>query len=1051
MPNRAEDLATGPISWMARHPVTSNLIMMVMLFGGAMAMLGMKQEVFPEFSLDIVNITVPYPGTTPEEVERGIILAVEEQVRGIEGVKEMTSQAREGSARVTVELLRGADQQKVYQDIKSAIDRITSFPDDAEEPRVELLERKREVLRLIIYGDTTEKNLRNLAERVREELLSKPGITQVDLSGTREPEISVEVPLDVLRRYGLTLSEISAAIKTNALELGGGGVKSENGEVLLRLNEKRKFGADFADVPVVSLPGGGQVVLGDIAEITDDLKKNDKLSFYNGQLAVTLRIYRVGDQGPIGVSETSRALMAAIDPLLPKGVKIALWNDRSDHLVQRIDLLLRNAGMGLVLVMVMLGCFLQVRLAFWVMMGIPISFLGAFIFLPYLGVTINMISLFAFIMGLGIVVDDAIVVGENVFEWRERGMGYLEASIKGAKQVAMPVTFSILTNVVAFLPLMFVPGFVGKIFRIIPLVVGSVFIISLFEALFILPAHLAHQKHSKPGDIWSKLNRAEEFFSNLLKRFIRYRYQPVLRWCLRNRYVTLAISISVLLFVAGWIKSKRMGVQFFPKASSEKVLANFELKFGTPVAETKKIHDALVERAWAVAEEHGGRDLIRGISSNIGHNVKRRGNVIAEPGSHTTSVEVFLIPTDLRPEFSARDFSLAWRKASEDIVGVEKRLFMDDPHGPGGGDPINVRLLHSDTETLHNAAKDLAVVLGGFGGVSDIDNGFSSGKRQYDFTLTRKAHSHGLNSANVGRQIRDAYYGAVALKQQRGRDEIEVKVRLPERERESIYHFENLILRTPGGGELPLSEAVIATPTRADTDILRVDARRTCNVTADVKPASAAGQIIADLELEALPNLLEKYPGLSYSYGGDRKDLTESMSSLFGGFLVVMLVIYALLAIPFNSYSQPIIIMVSIPFGIVGAVLGHMLMGYTLSVMSMMGIVALSGVVVNDALILVDYANQLNRGGRSLGESAFRAALRRLRPIMLTSLTTFGGLAPMIFETSRQATFLIPMAISLGYGILFATLIALLLVPALYVVVDDIKKLWAGFWRWRIV
>lgn len=1054
--NNIHDLVEkkGAIAWMVSHPVTANLLMLMLLIGGAMGMINIKQEVFPEFDLDVVSIAVAYPGATPEEVEKGIVVVIEEQIKDISGIKEIRSQAKEGSGAISIDLTIGANDIKVYQDIKNAIDRISSFPDEAEKPVVSLAEHEMSVVSIIISGDLSMKVLKEIAERLRDTILTDDDVTNIDLAGIRDPEIAVEISESELRRYNLTVSGVAGQIEANSLEMGGGSIKSKGGEILLKVDQKRDYGNEYYYVPVLTTSEGVEVSLGDIATIKDDFEESDKDDYFNGEHAVRLKVYRVGDQTPKSVSSAVHRVLDSIQPTLPEGVKLTVWDDRSVYLDERIDLLTKNIWMGLILVMVLLGCFLQVRLAFWVMMGIPISFLGSFIFLPIYDISINMISLFAFITALGMVVDDAIVVGENVFEMRQKGVGFVESSIIGAKQVAVPVTFSILTNIIAFAPLLFVPGIMGKIFKVVPIVVIAVFIISLFEALFILPAHLAHQKKSVEGDIWSKLNVVENWFGLRLKSFVKKYYKPLLRKAIKQRYVTLAVFFAIMLVFAAYVAGGHFSIIFFPSAASDVAQATVDLPYGTSARKTKVVHDKLVAAAKKIADDYKkrtGKDLVKGIYSGVGSAGRRRGGAQALSGGHTTNVEVLLVSSEER-DISTTEFKNLWRKDVGDIAGVERMIFMDDPGGPSGGDPISIALAHSDKILLQEAADKLALKLAEYAGVSDVDTGFSKGKEEYDFKITPAAKALGFTPSYIASQVRSYFYGAEALRQQRGRDEIKVMVRLPENERESLYNLEELILRSASGAEMPFIEAVNISKTLSPSSINRVDGRREVRVTADIADRSQAGMVVSSiLSSEFMQRLIEEYPGLQVGIAGERQDIQESLDTLMFGAIVAILAVYAVLAIPFNSYLQPIIIMVSIPFGVIGAAFGHIIMGYSsLSLPSFMGIVALSGVVVNDSLVMVDYANNMGLKGYSHGESVFKAGIRRFRPIMLTSLTTFGGLAPMIFETSRQAQMMIPMALSLGYGILFATFIALILVPALYVIIEDIKGLSRRFWSWKI-
>jgi multidrug efflux pump subunit AcrB len=687
--------------------------------------------------------------------------------------------------------------------------------------------------------------------------------------------------------------------------------------------------------------------------------------------------------------------------------------------------MLRNGYLGLGLVFILLALFLEVRLAFWVSLGIPISFLGGFLLLPLLGTSINMVSMFAFIVTLGIVVDDAIVVGENIYYYRQQGMPKLEAAITGARDIAMPVTFSVLTNMVTFMPLFFVPGFMGKIFKEIPAVVVTVFFISLIESLFILPAHLSHE--GKRGDkrFLPKLHELQQRFSAFFIHFVRTRYGPFLGFVLRWRYVSISVGLMVLMLAFGFIKSGRLGFELFPKIESDYAAVTAKLPFGTSVQRTQEVQQRLVQAGQAVAERNGGDKLVEGVYASVDGN--------------QAQVRIYLTPPKTRP-ISTAEMTRLWRREVGEIAGLESIKFESDAGGPGRGPAISVELSHRDIKVLENASGELAAALGYFPNAMDIDDGFSPGKQQIDFKVLPEAQSLNLSAAEIARQVRQSYYGAQAIRQQRGRNEVKVMVRLPKEERVSEYHLEEMILRTPDGGEIPLLDAVSLERGRADTSIERRDGRRVITVSSDVRPRSKAAQITSELNSEILPELSSRYPGLSYSYQGRQADRAESIQSLFRGLLIALIVIYAMLAIPLNSYIQPLVIMMAIPFGLVGAVIGHIIMGYSLSILSLFGVVALSGVVVNDSLVLITFANLRRKKGLIAMDAIQDAAIQRFRPILLTTLTTFGGLAPMIFETSRQARFLIPMAVSLGYGILFATVITLIIVPSVYLIVEDFRR-----------
>jgi multidrug efflux pump subunit AcrB len=1026
------NIKKGAIAWMAHNPVAANLIMIFCLLGGLLSLGRITQEVFPSTDIDVVRVSVSYPGASPEEVEQGLILVIEEAVRGLDAVGDVSSSSGEGGGSVSVELLEGEDLQKLADDIESEVARIGTFPIDAEEPKVSILSRRRNVIDLVLYGDASDAALHELGELARDQLLSDPDITQVELEGVSPLEISIEIPQENLRRYGLTLGEVAARLRSAAVDLPGGGIKTSSGEILLRMKERRDYGRQFASIPIITAPDGTQVVLEDLAVVDDSYEDSDSYAQFDGKPAIFLDVYRIGSQTPIEVADAVFRQLEILEENLPEGIGITILRDRADLFRQRASLLLKNGAMGIVLVLIILGVFLELRLAFWVMMGIPISFLGALLFFPVLGISINMITLFAFIMAVGIVVDDAVIVGENVYHYYEAGDDLLTAAVRGAREIATPVTFSILTNVVAFMPLMFVPGVMGKVFRGIPLVVSTAFLISLFESLFILPAHLGHRKERHLGSIRGWISARQQAFSAGFRNWVRSRFGPFLDAALSRRYLVIALALSVLIFFIGYAASGRMGMGLFPKVESDFARASAALPYGTPVEKTEKVAQRMYDAAQQVAEESGRPELVTGIYTRVG-----RG------GSHNMSIRVYLADPEIRDEImTTREFTRKWREAVGRVPGVENIRFASDFGGPGHGSAITVELSHRDTEVLAAASAELAGELSNYSLIKDIDDGYSPGKEQLDFVLKDQGKALGLTAQDVARQIRSAFYGSRVLRQQRGRNEVTVTVRLPEEERVYEYNLEEMVVRTPAGSFVPLREVVKFDRGRAYTTINRRDGRRVVQVTADVNDRSRAGDVENALRDTELPALLASYPGLQYSFEGRAADTRESMQSLKVGFILAMILIFTLLAVPFKSYIQPLIVMISIPFGIIGAVAGHMIMGYSLSVVSMFGIVALSGVVVNDSLIMVDFANRrIRERGMSIHDAVLDAAIQRFRPIMLTTLTTFLGLTPMMFERALQARFMIPMAISLGYGILFATGITLLLVPCLYMIIEDVGKL----------
>lgn len=1019
-----KETSRGPIAWMAGNSVAANLLMLVLLVGGLLMGLHIKQEIFPDFTLDTVNVSVSYPGASPEEVETGVIQAIEEAVQGLEGVDEIRSTASEGSASVAIEAVEGADITRLWQEIKSEIDRITTFPDEAEEPQTSIVERKRGVLSIALYGPVDEYTLRETAELVRDELLLDPDITQAELTGVRDYEIHVEVSQADLRRYGITLGDVADTIARASVELGGGTLETSGGDILVRVKDRRDYAREYERLPLITLEDGSQILLGDIADVIEGFEDADSWASYNGHRSVMIEVYRIGDQTPVQVAEAGKAVVDKINKKLPPGLELTIRNDSSEVFMQRADLLLTNAYIGLAIVFISLAVFLEIRLAFWVSLGIPISFLGSFLFLSHAPFSINMITMFGFIVTLGIVVDDAVVVGENVYYYRRHGLPFIQAAVKGAREVAMPVVFSVLTNMVAFLPIYFVPGVMGKVFKAIPLVVICVFLVSLIESLFVLPAHLAHSGGRSQKGPLRRLEKWQENFSLSFESFVSKRYGGFLEWILRRRYEVLAFGIAILLTTGGYVASGRMGMEMFPKIESDYAYVSAALPYGSPKSYLERVEKKLVEAAEEMAAENGGDQLVEGIFSRVNDN--------------EVTTRVYLTDADVRPIGTAQATAL-WREKVGFIPGLETITFESDRGGPGSGKALTVRLSHRDKEKLDEAGKVLAAKLAEFPIVSDIDDGSADGKRQYDFNLLPAGERMGLTSRDVANQVRHAFQGTTAVKQQRGRNEVAVRVRLPENERVTESTLENMVLQAPKG-EILLRDAVSMKEGRAYTSIGRTNGRRVISVTADVRPRSQAEVIKRELQSEILPALAKEFPGLGFSFQGHQAEISDSLSSLISGLGMAMLGVFALLAIPFRSYLQPVIIMFCIPFGMIGAVMGHLIMGYSLSVMSLFGIVALSGVVVNGSLVLINFANRKRDMGIEPIRAVRDASLQRFRPILLTTLTTFGGLAPMILETSRQAKFMIPMAISLGFGVLFATFITLVMVPALYIVLEDIKS-----------
>ncbi|KAA9132836.1 efflux RND transporter permease subunit [Marinihelvus fidelis] len=1012
---------------MAQNAIAANLLMIILIGGGIYTALTMQKEVDPDFALDIVEVVVSYPGAAPEEVEQGIILPIEEAIRGVTGIREITSNAWEGQGRVRMELVAGVDRIKVFQDIDQAVTQVRTFPEDAEEPEVRLQDRVRDVMEIALYGDADVWTMRKLAERVRDRLLNQPGISQVEIGGALDYITHVEIPSSTLREYGLTLGEVGNIIEQSSRDVPAGSIDTSGGQILLRVEERKQWADQLGQIVIRSAETGSPVTLGDIAEIRDGFEEVGFQSQFNRRPSIDLEVFRIGEQSPLEVAAAVHEVLAELDTTLPDGISWRIDGNAAKDFDDRMSLLLENGALAIVIIVIILSLFLEFRLAFWIMMGMTISFIGSITVLPWLGVSINMVSMFGFLVALGIVVDDAIVVGENVYEYRERGMGKMEAAIKGAKEMAWPVTFSILTNVVAFLPVMFLPGVTGNYWWPLPAVVIAVLLFSLAEALFILPAHLAHVHERTHTSVSESMHGWQRRFSRGVSNWIDNRYRPFLGTALRHRYISLTAAVTLLAVTGGYALSDHMGMVLMPELAADEIEAGVRLPTGTTRDQAASIAVEVTEATHRMFEKHDLYQTAEGIKTNV------RG------GSSFVDVEIVMKPPDER-NMTARDVIQLWRQEIGDIDGVDQITF-EAERGPGGWrDDIEIDLSHSDVDVLTEASEALVERLEAFEAASGVNTNYQPGKSQLSFTLMPEGRALGLTPNDVGRQVRDAFYGAVAMRHLRGTNEVEIRVKLPEAEREDRRYLEDFVIQAPNGVEVPLMDVVTVQQGTAFRSIDRRDGRRVITVSTDVEPKSAAGRLLDTIRAETLPQLRADFPGLTWTFEGNQAEMRESTANLWGSFALALFAIYALLAIAFSSYVQPLIVMMSIPFGVVGAVLGHMILGYDLSLVSMMGVVAVAGVVVNGALIMVHYANS-KRDEMGPEAAVLEAGTRRFRPIVLTTLTTFGGVTPIIMETSLQAYHLVPMAISLGFGIVFSTTIMLLLVPCLYMMLEDIRQL----------
>ena len=1062
----------GVLAWFAQNHVAANLLMMLIIVGGIISLSTNIVEMFPQMSVDIITIQVPYLGATPAESEEGVCLRVEEAVAGLDGVKRIRSVGMEGVGLVMVEIEDFADNSKVLDDVKAAVDRIITFPKETEEPIIKEETIRNHVITMVLYGDASERTLKELAEQMRDELTAMPTISQVDVTGGRRYEISIEVSEENLRRYGLSFSDVSTAVRNASLDLPGGSVKTTGGEILIRTKGQRYRGSEFEKIVLLTRNDGTQVYLSDIATVIDGFEDSDLASYFDGKRSVQLQVYRVGTQNLLDLVATVKQYIEDNRDSLPKGVSVGTWFDRSKMLKARLELLIRNARYGLILVFLVLSLFLDLRLAFWTTMGIPISFMGAFWLMPHLDVSINMMSLFAFILALGIVVDDAIVVGENIFEYRQRGMKPVDAAIKGVREMCAPVTMAVLTTIFAFMPLLYIYGIFGKFIRVIPLVVIPILSFPLIEALLILPAQLSGGKPiASQRDHVGPVGRLQRWVRVHLEGFVENLFAPFVQFAVRWRYVTVSCAFLVLCVAIGYVGGGFMKFSLLPKVESDNVWASLSMPMGTSVEQTRKVVTQIEAAAmrieerieaerreknnhsfWAALKSKVGiesqpkplQPIFVHMSTDIGQQPFTRGDgggppTSSDSGSHAAEINIQLLEGQYRgSEYSSKKIEEMWRDEVGQVPGVSSLTFTSSLFH--GGSAIYVEMSHRNFDMLLAAVEDLKQTLTEYNGVYDISDTFEAGKLELKLSLKDSGRTLGLTWEDLARQVRQGFYGDEVQRVQRGRDDIRVMVRYPESERTSLADIENMRIRLKDGTQIPFREVATVNLGRGYAAINRTDRRRVVSVTADVDQAITTGnEVVSDLKQKVLGALVEKYPGLTYDFEGEQRDQRDVAKSLGTSAVIALMAIFGLLAVQFRSYMQPAIIMSAIPFGLVGAMVGHIVMGFDLSILSVFGIVALTGIVVNDSLIMIDLINRERSEGIALIQIIHDSVTRRFRPIMLTTMTTFCGLVPMMLEKSLQARFLIPMAVSLAFGVLFATVITLILVPALYMILEDFK------------
>lgn len=1053
------------IRWFSRNNVSANFIMAAILIAGITTWFKLKKEIFPETSTDVVSVSVPYPGATPEEVEKGVCIPIEEAIRDVEGIDIMRSTAANSIGVVYVEVSSESNVRDVLDDIKTRIDSIENFAENTESPLYEEVLIKNQVLTVAISADTDERTLRGYAEKIRDGILTykppKPsnwlnkitssfrgsgGVSQVELSGLRKYEISIELSEDTMRAYGITFAAVADAVRASSIDLPGGAVRTDAGEILIKAESKRYSSAEFEKIPVITRADGTVVFLGDIATILDEFEDVDLISRFNGKNAAALQIYRVGKEDTLEVAESARKYLEEIRNQLPEGVYVEIWNDNSQYLQGRLDLLRKNALWGLLLVLVILSLFLRPSLAVLVTIGIPISFAGAIWMMPTTGISINMITLFAFILVLGIVVDDAIVVGENVYRRIRNGEDPRDASWKGTHEVGVVVIFGVLTTAVAFTPMLGISGVSGKIWRNIPWIVIPTLLFSLIQSKLILPAHLALLRPSNNEGSRNPILKVQRKVAQGMETFVDKFYRPILKLALGVRYVVITIFIALFFIAIGLVKGERIKWEFFPEVEAEIISAKVKMVEGVAFDTTSDAVTRIEEAAIKLNEKYSNgsaKPLIINMLATVGSQPFKTGfSPVTPTGDNLGEVALEILPGSER-SVSARELAAEWRKLTGPIPATSEISFQSQ--SAGSGNAIDLELSGDDMDKLIMATEEVKTSLSKIDGIIDISDSNNLGKRQVVLkSLLSAGESMGVRLSDVAMQLRQGFYGEEVQRLQRGRDEVKVMLRYPKEDRSSLEDVEQIKIRTRAGNEIPLSALVSFEEGRSKSVIRRTERVRAVRIAADIdrgNPKANANRARRTLENETLTTLTERFPGINYAFYGEQKDQARSMEELKSSSIFALLAVFVLMAIPLRSYVQPLIVMSVIPFGIVGSILGHILMGANISIMSMCGIVALSGVVVNDSLVLVDYVNRHRIKGESLIAAVWEAGAARFRPIILTSLTTFAGLSPMLFETDLQAKFLIPMAISLGFGILFATAITLILVPSIYLVLEDFKVL----------
>ena len=1043
------------INWFANNPVAANLAMIILLLGGAFGALTTNQEEFPSIDIGMVQIHVPYLGAAPIEAEKAVCVRIEESIEGLEGIDKVRSAATEGMCGVYAELKMDAQEIAVLNEIKSRVDGINSFPVETEKPVISKLTMAKRVLQIAVSGNTDERTLKEIARELRDEISAINGISLVNVSYVRPYEISIEISELELRRYGITLNQVSQAIRSSSFDMPGGTIKTNNGEILIRTTGQAYWGAEFEEVVVVTKKDGTRVTLGDIATIRDTFEEGDLVAEFNGVRGVVVNVSQVGKEDLMQIARDTKVVVDKFRANLPKEISLDIWIDTSEELRERMNVLLKNAGGGLILVLIILTLFLKFKIAMWVAIGIPVALLGTLAFLPLFDMTISTMTVMAFILVLGIVVDDAIVVGERIYGHEQLGKDPLKAAVEGTWEVSTPVIFGVLTTIAAFLPLVISEGRMTPFFAPIGYVVIIALACSIIESQLILPSHLAHRSRKEPSTILTKSwTKFQGKLAQGLESIASGGYKSFLLRTLKSRYIATSVGLGILILALSLIFSGRVVFGFFPSVEGDRIYATIELPEGIAVETTLVAAQQMVEAAERVNadmtnELQLNQPLIRNIFSSIGQQGDRQGpGRPAGPGqSNMAEVAIELAPLAERNNLSAKVVANRWREYTGSIPDAVKLAF--DASMFSAGAPFEVELKGKDVDRLREAAEELKGELGRFDGMFDISDSFRSGKQEIQLSLLPEARNLGLTLNDLATQVRNAFYGAQAQRVQRGEDDVRVMVRFPEAERKSIGSLEDMYIRTPDGNQVPFYSVAKFEIKRGYSTINRIDGRRTVSVSADVdRGVVAPEEILASVQTSVFPSLTEKYPDVDILLGGEQMERFSSMNALLIGFVFSLIVIYGLLAIPLKSYLQPLVIMSVIPFGAVGAIVGHYVLDVQLMFFSALGIVALAGVVVNSSLVLVDYANRQRREGVEIFQAIVNACTLRFRPILLTSVTTFVGLIPLMTTVTPATGPFLPIAISLAWGVLFATFITLLLVPCLYLMVEDWLDFIASFKAW---